>query len=159
MESKLSKMGVPFDARRLYDALTRCFDGFHQSRTFVATPRTILEYTRGAGGPPFCISEHASGCSFHNFMNHQRILPLPTGINICILSVSFVFCHCPQTLHFSKSDQSSFRFRVNIIYSRRGRAQPEFRRVQLRGKEHVFIGSDPRFYTVHKRSFLFFTKM
>ena len=73
--------------------------------------------------------------------------------------MSFVFCHCPQALHFSKSDKFPFRFRVNRIYSRRGRAQPEFRRVQLRGKEHVFIGSDPRFYTVHKRSFLFFTKM
>ena len=96
---------------------------------------------------------------FRNFMNHQRILPLPTSINIYIISVSFVFCHCPQALHFSKSDQFSFRFRVNIIYWRRGRSRPEFWRVQLRGKERIFIGPDRRFYTAHKRSFLFFTKM
>ena len=96
---------------------------------------------------------------FRNFMNHQRILPLPTSINIYIISVSFVFCHCPQALYFSKSDQFSFRFRVSRIYWRRGRARPEFWRVQLRGKERIFIGSDRRFYTAHKRSFLFFTNM
>ena len=33
MEPKLSKMGVPFDAWRLYDALTHCFDGFQQSHS------------------------------------------------------------------------------------------------------------------------------
>ena len=92
-------------------------------------------------------------------MNHQRILPLPTSINIYIISVSFVFCHCPQALHFSKSVQFSFRFRVSRIYWRRGRAQPEFWRVHLRGKEHIFIGPNRRFYTGHKRSFLFFTKI
>ena len=92
-------------------------------------------------------------------MNYQRILPLPTSISIYIISVLFVFCHCPQALHFSRSDQFSFRFRVNIIYWRRGRARPEFWRVQLRGKEHIFIGPDRCFYTAHKRSFLFFTKM
>ena len=92
-------------------------------------------------------------------MNHQRILPLPTSINIYIISVWFVFCHCPQALHFTKSDQFPFRFRVSRIYWRRGWARPEFWRVQLRGKERVFIGPDRRFYTAHKRSFLFFTKM
>ena len=96
---------------------------------------------------------------FRNFMNHQRILPLPTSINIYIISVSFVFCHCPQALHFAKSDQFAFRFKVSIIYWRRGRARPEFWRVQLRGKERIFIGPDRCFYTAHKRCFLFFTKM
>ena len=92
-------------------------------------------------------------------MNHQRILPLPTSINIYIISVSFVFCHCPQALHFSNSDQFAFRFRVSRIYWRRGRARPEFWRVQLRRKERIFIGPDRCFYTAHKRCFLFFTKM
>ena len=96
---------------------------------------------------------------FRNFMNHQRILPLPTSINIYTISVWFVFCHCPQALHFTKSDQFPFRFRVSRIYWRRGWARPEFWRVQLRGKERVFIGPDRRFYTAHKPSFLFFTKM
>ena len=86
-------------------------------------------------------------------------MPLPTSINIYIIPVPFVFCHCPQALHFTKSDQFPFRFRVSRIYWRRGWARPEFWRVQLRGKEHIFIGPDRCFYIAHKRSFLFFTKM
>ena len=70
-----------------------------------------------------------------------------------------MFCHCPQALHFWKSDQLSFRFRVSRIYWRRGRARSEFWRVQLRGKDRIFIGPDQCFYTAHKRSFLFFTTM
>ena len=95
---------------------------------------------------------------FRNFMNHQRILPLPTSINIYIISVSFVFCHCPQALHFSNSDQFAFRFRVSRIYWRRGRARPEFWRIQLRGKECIFIRPNQCFYIAHKRSFLFLRK-